>query len=65
MKYKEKDELINLIIELKKACIKVGKNEEFSERHGGFMSIQYERDRDAMDEATLKVFHFINNIKED
>ena len=52
---KEKDELINLIIELKKACIKVGKNEEFSERHGGFMSIQYERDRDAMDEAIVNL----------
>lgn len=63
MKYKEKDELINLIIQLKKACIQVGKNEEFSERHGGYMSIQYEIDRDIMDEATLKVFHFINNIK--
>jgi hypothetical protein len=65
MKYKEKDELINLIIQLKKACIKVGKNEEISERNGGYMSIQYEVDRDIMDEATLKVFHFINNIKED
>ena len=63
MKYKEKDELINLIIELKKACIKVGKDEEISERNGGYMSIQYEIDRDIMDEATLKVFHFINNIK--
>ena len=63
MKYKEKDELINLIIELKKACIKVGKDEEISERNGGYMSIQYEVDRDIMDEATLKVFHFINNIK--
>lgn len=64
MKYKEKDKLINLIIELKKACIKFGKDEEISERNGGYMSIKYERDRDAMDEATLKVFHFINNIKE-
>lgn len=63
MNYKEKDELINLIIELKKACIKVGKDEEISERNGGYMSIQYEVDRDIMDEATLKVFHFINNIK--
>ena len=63
MKYKEKDELINLIIELKKACIKVGKDEEISERNGGYMSIQYEVDRDIMDEATFKVFHFINNIK--
>jgi len=65
MKYKEKDELINLIIELKKACIKVGKDEEISERNGGYMSMKYERDIDAMDEATLKIFHFINNIKED
>lgn len=65
MKYKEKDELINLIIQLKKACIKFGKDEEISERNGGYMSMQYEIDRDIMDEATLKVFHFINNIKED
>ena len=65
MKYKEKDELINLIIELKKACIKVGRNEEFFERNGGYMSMQYEIDRDNMDDATLKVIHFINNIKED
>lgn len=63
MKYKEKDELINLVIQLKKACIKVGKDEEISERNGGYMSIQYEIDRDIMDETTLKVFHFINNIK--
>ena len=65
MKYKEKDELIDLIIQLKKACIKFGMDKEVSARNGGYMSIQYEIDRDIMDEATLKVFHFINNIKED
>ena len=65
MKYKEKDELINLIIQLKKACIKVGRNEEISERNGGFMSRQYEIDIDIMDDATLRVIHFIENIKED
>jgi hypothetical protein len=65
MKYKEKEKLIDLVIQLKNACIKVGKNEEISERNGGYMSIKYERDRDAMDEVTLKVIHFINNIKED
>lgn len=65
MKYKEKDKLINLIIQLKKACIEFGIDEEISERKGGYMSMKYERDRDAMDEATLNVINFINNIKED
>ena len=62
---KEKDKLINLIIELRKACIKFGIDEEISERNGGYMSMKYERDRDAMDETTLNVINFINNIKED